>query len=485
MRRPLQFLASLILPLAMTSHTLPAYGGDIARQLGALRAGTLSSEELVMRSFTLHERYREHNIFINLPQQAVLQEARERDRERTQGRLRGPLHGIPLVVKDNIHVAGMPNTAGTEALRAFVPEQDADVVARLRAAGAIILGKTNMHELAYGITSDNRAYGAVGNAVDPKYFAGGSSGGTAVAVALDLAAAGLGTDTGGSSRIPAALNGIVGFRPTTGRYPNAGLVMISRTRDTVGPMAKSVEDIIVLDQVLAEKSYTRSPVTIDTLRIGVPRDYFYTDLDPAVARRMARILQALADAGVTLVEEPLPMLADLNEKIGFPLVIHETKKLLVDYLAENLPELSLSELVAEIRSPDVQAVMDMVVSGTISEATYRAARDIYRPALQQVYRDYFLQTGVDAILFPTVPLPARPIAGSMESVTLNGTQVPTFPTYIRNTDPASNAGIPGLTLPAGTSEQGLPLGIELDGPERSDERLLAIGLALERFLANM
>ena len=163
----------------------------------------------------------------------------------------GSLDRMRIGIKDNVHVAGLPNPAGTAALDGFVPAKDATLVARLRQAGAIIAGKNNLHELAYGITSANGAYGIVENAYDPTLIAGGSSGGTAVAVALGLVDAGIGTDTGGSVRIPAALNGIVGFRPTVGRYPNDGMTLISTTRDTAGPITSTVADAALLDAILS------------------------------------------------------------------------------------------------------------------------------------------------------------------------------------------------------------------------------------------
>ncbi|MEQ8514068.1 MAG: indoleacetamide hydrolase [Chromatocurvus sp.] len=455
---------------------------DIGEQMRALASGETTSEALVRQAIRDNDINARHNIFITPPGEIALSEARARDAERSRGELRGALHGVPLVVKDNIHVAGLPCTAGTATLQDFRPTEDAVAVARLRAAGAVILGKTNMHELAYGITSDNLTFGAVANGLDPECFAGGSSGGSAVAVALGIAAAGLGTDTGGSSRIPAALNGIAGFRPGIGRYPNDGLVMISQTRDTVGPMANSVADLITLDQIVAKEPYTARPAALRGLRLAVPREPFYVDLEPSVSQCMDGVLAALADAGVELLEAPMPLLQGLNDRTGFPLVLYETAVLLRAYLRRYQPQLTLEALVDGVRSPDVSEIMQGVVGGAIPESVYLAARDIYRPALQQVYRDYFAQHDVDAIVFPTVPLTARPIAGSRETVTLGDRQLPTFPTYIRNTDPGSNAGIPGLTLPAGLSEEGRAIGVELDGPEGSDTRLLEIGLALEALL---
>lgn len=295
---------------------------------------------------------------------------------------------------------------------------------------------------------------------------------------------GVGTDTGGSSRIPAALNGIVGFRPSSGRYPLEGMTRISSTRDTAGPMAHSVADIKVLDTVLSGEASSTQAVALSGLRLGVAKTYFYQNLEPAVAEHTERFLQVLQRAGVELVEVDIDGLAELNEKVGFPLVIYESRQLLIDYLAEYLPGTSLTDLIEKIASPDVKSVMGAVQSAAISEADYRVALTEYRPQLQRAYRQYFRSNKLDGMIYPTTPLTARPIANSIDTVELNGKQVPTFATYIHNTDPSSNAGIPGLTLPLAVAANGVPIGIEIDGPEGSDQRLLAIGAAVEGLLHN-
>ena len=447
-----------------------------------LAAGETSSQALVEQSLAAVTKQLALNAFISVDKAGARQRAKQLDALRQQGHLLGPLHGIPIAVKDNIHVAGLPNSAGTAMLKHFTPGQDATVIQRLKAAGAIILGKNNMHELAYGITSDNGFFGAVGNAHNADYIAGGSSGGTAVAVAAGMVSLGLGTDTGGSSRIPAALNGIVGFRPTVGRYPAQGLTRISHTRDTAGPIAHSVADVALLDSVLSGEPLSTHNVALSGLRLGVPRRYFYHNLEPAVAEHTERLLRALTRAGVELVEEDIEGLAALNDRVGLPIVLFESSQLLASYIDKHLPGQTVQSLLAAVASPDVSALLGDAIDGVITESVYRVVMENHRPQLQQLYRDYFKQHRLDAIIFPTTPLTARPIAGSLETVTLNGEQVPTFPTYIRNTDPSSNAGIPGLTLPVGKTADGMPIGIEIDGPEATDQRLLAIGAAIERLI---
>jgi penicillin amidase len=456
----------------------------LSTALQQLQNSSATSKDLVEKSLAKIADLKRLNAFITVDTDGAKASALGLDEMRNNGETLGPLAGVPMSVKDNIHVAGLPNTAGTAALRHFTPTKNAAVIDRLKAAGAVIIGKNNMHELAYGITSDNYTFGAVGNAYDASYIAGGSSGGTAVAIASGMVSAGLGTDTGGSTRIPASLNGIAGFRPTTGRYPSAGLTRISNTRDTVGPMAKTVVDIALLDSVLSGESADNQSVSLSGLRLGVPRSYFYNDLEPTVATRADTVLQMLRDVGVILIEADIPDVAELNEKVGFPLVIFETKQLLEDYAARNISGGSLQTIIEQISSPDVKGVMEAVVGGAIPESVYRDALEVFRPQLQQAYSNYFATHKVDAVIFPTLPLTARPIEGSVETVEFNGIQAPTFPTYIRNTDPASNAGIPALTIPAGISMQGFPIGMEIDGPHGSDRRLLAIGVAIEEMLSS-
>jgi len=423
----------------------------------------------------------ELNAFITLDAEGAREQAAALDASNSGGEF--ALEGMVISVKDNIAVAGLPITGGTPSLRHFRATQDAATVRRLRDAGAIILGKANMHELAVGITSNNAGFGAVGNAHAPACIPGGSSGGTAAAIAAGFVDAGLGTDTGGSSRIPAALNGIAGFRPTTGRYSSDGILRISNTRDTIGPMANTVADVVRLDNVMSgDGDGSVQPEKLAGLRVGVPRATFYDNLDPPVAAAMDNALQALRDAGVKLIEADLPDVFELNEKVGFPVVLYEIIRLVPEWLAANDAGITFAALLDGVASPDVKGILGSAVNEPIPEEVYRAALDTHRPALQQAYREYFREHNVEAIIFPTTPLVARPIATSDEMVVINGTEIPTFPAYIRNTDPASNAGIPGLSLPAGKSPEGLPVGLEIDGPAGSDRRLLSIGLAIERIV---
>ena len=444
--------------------------------------GDITSIALISDALERAEQFSHLNAFISVDANGAAAKAKELDRMRAEGRVLGPLHGIPIVVKDNIHVTGLQNTAGTPGLKGFVPLISNEVVTRLEAAGAVIIGKTNLHELAFGITSNNTGFGAVKNPYDDSLIPGGSSGGTAVAVSAGIVPAGLGTDTGGSVRIPPALTGIVGFRPSMGRYPSEAVTPISHTRDTVGLLSRSVDDLIILDNVIVESTEAVESVPEDQIRLGVPRGYFYQNMDIETAAVVNATLAKLEAANVQLVEADIPEIEELMTATAFPIALYEVLRDLSTYLAEFRTGISFAELRAAAASPDVQGVLGLV-SGEdgISDEVYALALAA-REHLRNNYDDYFAGNHLDAMIFPTTLLPARPIEGSLETVELNGEQVPTLPTYIHNTDPASIAALPGISLPVGLTASGLPVGMEIDGPEQSDRRLLAIAKTLEQII---
>ncbi len=457
----------------------------ISEAAGALRRGEVSAEAYAEALLAKAARGAALNAFIHQDPAQVRADARAADAVRAGSPATlGALHGVPLALKDNLDTAAMPTTGGTPGLRGHRPARNGVVVQKLLDAGAIVFGKTNLHELAYGITNNNATFGAARNPYDPARIPGASSGGVGVAVAARMAPGGIGSDTGGSVRIPAALCGIVGFRPTTGRWSQAGIVPISHTRDTAGPMTRSVADCELLDSVVTGSS-AGARIALKGLRLGVPRAHFWEPLDAEVARLMEGVLASMKEAGAVLVEADIVDVSRLDAEAGFPIALYETVVDLGAYLAGHGSSVGYAGLVAQCASPDVAGLLQSLHGeGAIPEAAYRHALAVLRPQLQAAYRDHFKHHAVAAVVFPTTPLAAAPI-GDDETVALNGEQVPTFFTFIRNTSPGSVAGIPGISLPAAQTRSGLPLGLELDGPEGSDAPLLAIAREIEAMLPKM
>ncbi|MBT2208825.1 MULTISPECIES: amidase family protein [Actinomadura] len=398
----------------------------------------------------------------------------------------GPLYGLPFALKDVYDTADLPTSAATPALRGWRPRRDAPLARRLLDAGGTLMGKQTLGELSLDITGNNPAYGPIGNPYNAGHIPGGSSGGTAAGVAAGLVPFGLGGDTGGSLRIPAALCGCVGFRPTHGRYDGRGMVPISSTRDTAGPIARSVADVRLVDAICAP-SGADPDLTVDLagLRLGVPSVFFYEDLDPDVATVTEQALGKLASQGAVLVEQDVPDLARLNEAVSFALVLYEVGRELSAYLYQHAAPVALRGLAEEAATDHVRDLLASVLDeDQVTAADHREALTVHRPALRAAYARYFAEHEVDALLIPTTPLPARAHRppGADRTVELNGRDVDTFLTYIRNTDPASNAGLPCLSVPSGLSGDGLPIGLELVGPDASDARLLAVAEAVEQAL---
>jgi indoleacetamide hydrolase len=488
-------VASLV--IAAGAHSAPAQTAPDLDTLTAAQAaadicaGKITSTALTSAAIARAKANTKLNAFITLDEAGAMKAAAAFDASRKKGGCK-PLGGVPVVIKDNIEVAGLPSTAGTPALKGFVPKKDAPVAAKLRAAGAIIIGKTNMHELAFGISGYNGGFKTgpepgVRNAYDASKIAGGSSSGTGAAVGARIVTAGLGTDTGGSVRVPCAVNGCASLRPTVGRYSQTGIAPISHTRDTAGPMAATVADVALLDRIIAGGGAV-APANLKDVRLGVVKTML-ANLDGDTESAFRTALDKLKSAGVTVVDVEMPKLGELNGKVGFPLALYEAYDDVTAYLKKSGTGVTIEEVVKSIASPDVKGTYDGLViprklpgpNNTVVDAkpAYDDAMKTARPELQSLYKDTFAKNKLDAIVFPTVPkvaIAAQPDSSSLENFLL----------FIQNTDPGSNAGIPGIQIPValGASSK-LPVGIELDGPAGSDRRLLAIGMAMEKVFGRL
>jgi mandelamide amidase len=373
-------------------------------------------------------------------------------------------------------------------LRHFQPRADAPLVQALRKAGAIVLGKTNLHELSYGYTSNNHAFGAIHNPYDPTRIPGGSSGGTAAAIAYRMAPLGVAEDTEGSIRVPAALCGIAGFRPTTGRYPTHACVPISPLFDQVGPHARSASDLLLFDGAVTGSTAPPPPVSVNKLRLGVIRSFWFSGLDPDTEHVTTMALDSLSRAGVELVEGELPQLPHLIELITDPVQNHDVKPSLTRYLAEFHAGVTFDELLAQA-SPDVQRLIRPAITpGTrdfVPDAQYEEIVKVHLPNLRAMYKEYFASSGVAAIVFPTTILPAPKLGEEDMEVEVRGRRMPLDEAMARNIAPGSTTGLPGLVLPAGLTPSGLPVALEFDGPAGSDRSLLALGVAVEAVLGRL
>lgn len=383
----------------------------------------------------------------------------------------GALSGVPLAVKDNIDARGFPTTAGTPALRDARPQGEASVVTRFRHAGAVTIGKTNLHELAFGLTSNNAASGAVRHPRFPDRIAGGSSGGSAAAVARGIAPLSVATDTGGSVSVPAALCGVAGWRPTTGRWPGDGVLHLTWTRDTIGVHAAAVTDLALADGLVTGETI-QTPPLLRGLRLGVVTERC-TDLAPEVALAFQAATEALTRAGATLVDVEVDPGTRLTDACQPVIAAWEGPRCVASYLHTldtTTRPVSYAELLEQLASPDVRRIFDSFAASPPSLDEYDAALAV-RARLRHRTTAALDDHDVAALLFPTVPVTAPPV-GADELISLNGRQVPTFATMGRHTAPGSVAGVPVCAVPLPVSGAGV--GLSVEGRFFDDRRVLAL-----------
>ena len=439
------------------SGTPPDLRG-IAQVAPLIARGELSPPELVRRCLARIEARRELNAFITVMAETALAQAERAEHEIASGLYRGPLHGVPVSVKDLIDVAGTPTTSGS-AVPPRWPRHDAPVVRRLREAGAILIGKTNLHEFAFGTTGDETAFGVVKNPFDVTRSAGGSSSGAAVALQEGMCFASLGTDTGGSIRIPAAACGVVGLKPTYGELSCDGIVPLSTTCDHVGPLTRTLPDARIVFDVLKGEEAERVPQAGAT--IAVPGGYLAERLDPAVRAALARVRTAIEQAGHTVRDIDIPE-ARLTPDVYLHIVLPEASRYHARTLASD----------ASAYSPGVRLRLEM--------GRYVLAEDYVRAmGLRKVIRaavDRALE-GCDGLLLPALSIPAPPLGAA--TVDIDGTPEPTRGAMLRLTQLFNLSGHPAVVMPCGRTPSGLPLGMQIVGRHGETGRLLSLAETLE------
>jgi aspartyl-tRNA(Asn)/glutamyl-tRNA(Gln) amidotransferase subunit A len=448
---------------------------DITQLVEPLRRRETSSLELTRAYLERIDRLNPRlEAYITVTADLALQQARQADDEMAKGTYRSPLHGVPLGIKDLFDVEGVPTTFGSRILRDNVADQDAALVARLKQAGAVILGKHNLHEFAFGITSENPHFGAVRNPWDTDRVPGGSSGGTASAVAAGLCAAGIGSDTGASIRAPASFCGIVGLKPTYGRVSRVGAFPLAWSLDHAGPMTRSVADCALVLQAIAGYD-PRDPGSADVpvpdfsqhldagiagLRVGVPREYFFDMVEPDVDRLVREAIRVLAGLGAEVAEVSLPHVGHA-QVAGNVIMSTEAAAWHSAWLRER-PDDYGADVLARIRGGQLVRAVDYLASQQM------------RTLIQADFRQAFAQ--VDVVVAPSVPLVAPPIGRTFEAG--GPLNVPPRSIANRTTVPGNLTGMPAISVPCGFSD-GLPVGLQLMAAAFAEPLLLRTAAAYE------
>lgn len=458
----------------------PDSSGDIteltlAAAAEAIRRRQLSPLELTQAYLLrIEEQNPAINAYLTIMGEQAVDSAKRSTEEISRSGVRGPMHGIPVGVKDVFAVAGVRATAGSKFLSDFVPHQDAFVVQRLRQAGAILLGKHNMHEFGYGVTTNNPHHGPTRNPWNKALIPGGSSGGSAAAVAARMAAGALGTDTGGSVRIPASLCGVVGLKPTFGLISKAGAYPLSHIFDHAGVITRTVEDAAILLEAVVgydpgDGASLRIPpqsyghvLTRDLrgLRIGLPRRFFFDRLDGEIAASMDAVIGVFRDLGAEV--QDIDVDVSINTILGlFGIVLAIAKQLHAERLRERPVDFG----------PDVGAILSSPTPPGDALGDTLIAVELLTQALRKRLEE------VDLLLTPTTPIAAIPLG--QEIVQTGGQDEPTLLALIRNTAPFSAAHLPALSIPCGFNRQGLPLGAQLVGRPLDEAILLRAGHAYQ------
>ena len=402
-----------------------------------------------------------------LKQAAIAESELAKGKGRSPRRDRGPLHGIPISLKDNIYTAGIRTTAGSQILRDFVPAQDAPVVATLKEAGAVLLGKTNMHEFAYGATNINNCFGSTHNPWDLARITGGSSGGSAAAVAAGLSYGSIGTDTGGSIRIPSSLCGLVGLKPSLGSVSTKDVIPLSPSLDVVGPLARTAADAALLFDAIrisssrkSAKSPSFSSARARKPRLGIPREFFFDLLSPQVASAFDVSVKLLRKHGAQFKKVSLPL---VNESEDAGNQIAWAEALVYHQQSGWFPNR------ADEYGEDVRMRLEMGVK--VSAVTYLNALQT-RERFFAEFQALLVEQDLDALIVPTTPI-AAPLLDE-DSISINGVPHPARALLLRLNRPANLAGVPAISVPCGLVQGNLPVGLQFIGPLHSEPLLLAL-----------
>jgi aspartyl-tRNA(Asn)/glutamyl-tRNA(Gln) amidotransferase subunit A len=449
---------------------------SLAEAARRIKRGEVSPVELVDASL---ERIGQVNSLLHA-YISVYEQAREVAKAaeimRMAGHDLGPLHGVPVALKDNVALKGLRTTAGSKVLAEWLPDHDATVAARLRAAGAIFVGKLNMHEFAWGGTSDNPHYGAVRNPWNTDRFPAGSSGGSGAAVAARTCWGAIGTDTGGSIRLPSAVNGIVGIRPTYGRVSNHGIIPLAWSMDTAGPMTRTVEDCALMFGAIAghdprDPSTANVPVQdycarlqqgVQGLRIGVVPDYFFHHLQQPVHDAVRQALATFEGLGAQIVDVAIE---NIHGNISAQLTIESCE-----------PSTYHQRWLRERPQDYGEDVRTLLEVGEMLMATHYLQAQRYRALLRQEFMEAFRR--VDVFICPTLPFTATRI-GEMKVVIENGEEEDMLSAIMQFTGVPSLTGLPSLAVPCGFDPDGLPVGLQIIGKPFDEATLFQAGAAFQ------
>jgi mandelamide amidase len=476
---------------APTGHTVPPQVADfaglgLAEAAAAIRSGEFSSEEYATALLQQARALADLNAFITIDEDAVLAAAKNADKARSAGSA-APLLGVPLGVKDSYLTAGMPTSLGLDRLAHFIPREDADAVRAIREAGALVFGKNNLVEMSYGLTGHNERYGQVKNPHARDRVTGGSSSGSAASVAAGIVPASLGGDTVGSIRVPASFCGVVGFKPTTGRWPRNGVAPISHTLDTTGVFARSAEDCALVDQVVTGRQAAEPPRAgygVKGTRLAYAPRQFLDLVDPEVEARFREVVRLLRVAGAEVVEVDLG--DDFNALIQtatWGIFAHETMGAISEFLRRHDIPTTFAAIYEGLKPQLRQAWGHIVLpggAGATSAESYQTALNVSRPEIKRRLDKAFVAQGAEAILQPTTPCTA-PLIEEQASVHIAGQEV-SYLALANHTVSASSVGLPGISLPVGLSRTGLPIGLELDAPLGRDRALLDLSRRIEGVL---